>query len=187
MVANIKPIKTISRENIQLQNILAAAERIFSMMDIRTDIVEKNNALALPPLHSSVELRDMSFRYEEDWVLKNLSLIAPKGSATALVGHSGAGKSTITNLLLRFYDPQQGGIFIDGVDIREATIQSLRAQIALVSQETILFNDTVAANISYGSRGTDREAVMRAAKIANAHEFIMNMPKGYVIQSTVSN
>ena len=175
----LKPIKTISRENIQLQNIMAATERIFAMMDIRTDIVEKNNALALPPLHSSVELRDMWFRYEEDWVLKNLSLIAPKGSATALVGHSGAGKSTITNLLLRFYDPQQGGIFIDGVDIREATIQSLRAQIALVSQETILFNDSVKNNISYGSADITDETIIAAARAAFAHEFIEQMPEGY--------
>ena len=175
----LKPIKTISRENMQLQNIMAAAERIFSMMDIKTDIVEKNNALALPPLRSSVELRDVSFRYEEDWVLKNLSLIAPKGSVTALVGHSGAGKSTITNLLLRFYDPQQGGIFIDGVDIREATIQSLRAQIAFVSQETILFNDSVKNNISYGSTDITDETIIAAARAAFAHEFIEHMPEGY--------
>ena len=175
----LKPIKTISRENIQLQNIMAAAQRIFAMMDIKTDIVEKNNARALPPLHTSVELRDVSFRYEEDWVVKNLSLIAPRGSATALVGHSGAGKSTITNLLLRFYDPQQGGIFIDGVDIREATIQSLRSQIALVSQETILFNDSVKNNISYGSSDITDETIIAAARAAFAHEFIEQMPEGY--------
>ena len=175
----LKPIKTISRENIQLQKILGAAVRIFTMMDIKTDIAEKDNAIELPPLHSSVELRDVSFRYEEDWVLKNLSLVAPKGSVTALVGHSGAGKSTITNLLLRFYDPQQGGIFIDGVDIREATIQSLRAQIALVSQETILFNDSVKNNISYGSTDITDEAIFAAARAAFAHEFIEQMPEGY--------
>lgn len=175
----LKPIKTISRENIQLQKILGAAGRIFTMMDIKTDIAEKDNAIELPPLHSSVELRNVWFRYEEDWILKNLSVVAPIGSVTALVGHSGAGKSTITNLLLRFYDPQQGGIFIDGIDIREATIQSLRAQIALVSQETILFNDSVKNNISYGSADITDETIIAAARAAFAHEFIEQMPEGY--------
>jgi subfamily B ATP-binding cassette protein MsbA len=175
----LKPVKTISRQNIQLQRTLASAQRIFSMMDIQNDIVEKQGATELPPLEKQVELRNIWFSYEEDWVLKNLSLVAPAGSVTALVGHSGAGKSTITNLLLRFYDPQQGGLFIDGVDIREATIQSLRAQIAFVSQETILFNDSVKNNIAYGSSDAGDEAVMAAARAAFAHEFIEHMPEGY--------
>lgn len=175
----LKPIKALSGENIKLQRALAAADRIFNMLDMHNDIIEKPGAVALPPLRRSVELRDVWFRYEEDWVLKNLSLSAPAGSVTALVGHSGAGKSTITNLLLRFYDPQQGALLIDGVDIRDATIASLRAGIALVSQETILFNDSVKNNISYGSSNVTDEAVIAAARAAFAHEFIEQMPEGY--------
>jgi len=175
----LKPLKTLSRQNIQLQRTLAAADRVFTMMDMKIDIIEKNNAIELPPLSSNVELRNVWFRYEEDWILKKLSLLAPAGSVTALVGHSGAGKSTITNLLLRFYDPQQGGIFIDGRDIRQATIASLRAQIAFVSQETILFNDSVRNNIAYGSSDTTDETIIAAARAAFAHEFIEQMPEGY--------
>jgi len=175
----LKPIKALSGENIKLQRALAAADRIFNMLDMHNDIIEKPGAVVLPPLRRSVELRDVWFRYEEDWVLKNLSLCAPAGSVTALVGHSGAGKSTITNLLLRFYDPQQGALLIDGVDIRDATIASLRAGIALVSQETILFNDSVKHNISYGSSDVSDEAVIAAARAAFAHEFIEQMPEGY--------
>jgi ATP-binding cassette, subfamily B, bacterial MsbA len=175
----LKPIKTLSGENIRLQRSLAAAQRIFAMMDIAPDIVEKPDARELSQLQSSIELRAVWFRYEEDWVVKNLSLNAPAGSVTALVGHSGAGKSTITNLLLRFYDPQQGAILIDGVDIRDITIASLRSQIAFVSQETILFNDSVRNNISYGSPDTADEAVIAAARAAYAHAFIEQMPEGY--------
>ncbi len=175
----LKPVKALSGENIKLQRALAAADRIFKMMDMKSDIVEKPGACELPPLRRCVELRDVWFRYEEDWVLKNLSLTAPAGTVTALVGHSGAGKSTITNLLLRFYDPQQGAIAIDGVDIRDATIASLRARIALVSQETILFNDSVKNNIAYGSSKATDEAVIAAARSAFAHEFIEQMPEGY--------
>ncbi|MBM4309558.1 MAG: ABC transporter ATP-binding protein [Deltaproteobacteria bacterium] len=175
----LKPIKALSGENIKLQRALAAADRIFNMLDMHNDIIEKPGAVELPPLRRTVELRDVWFRYEEDWVLKNLRLSAPAGSVTALVGHSGAGKSTITNLLLRFYDPQQGALLIDGVDIRDATIASLRAGIALVSQETILFNDSVKHNISYGSSDVSDEAVIAAARAAFAHEFIEQMPEGY--------
>ncbi len=175
----LKPIKTLSRENIQLQRTLASAGRIFAMMDMKNDIVDKQNAVELPPLRHSVELHDVWFRYEEDWILKNLSLIASTGSVTALVGHSGAGKSTITNLLLRFYDPQQGTITIDGINIREVSIRSLRAQIAFVSQETILFNDSIKNNIAYGSADTTDETIIAAARAAYAHEFIEQMPEGY--------
>jgi len=175
----LKPIKALSGENIKLQRSLAAADRIFSMMDMRSDIVEKPGARELPALRRCVEVRDVWFRYEEDWVLKGLGLTAPAGSVTALVGHSGAGKSTITNLLLRFYDPQQGAIVIDGIDIREATIASLRSQIALVSQETILFNDSVKNNIAYGSSNATDETIIAAARAAFAHEFIEQMPEGY--------
>jgi subfamily B ATP-binding cassette protein MsbA len=174
-----RPIKGISRENLKIQRGLAAATRVFEMLDIEPEIKDKPDAITLPRLSESIEFREVSFKYEDIPVMKNVTFKVKAGNIVALVGHSGAGKTTIANLLLRFYDVNSGGVFIDGVDIRNVTIKSLRDQIAYVTQETILFNDTIRNNIVYGSFDVSDENVIQAAKAAYAHEFIMAMPEGY--------
>lgn len=174
-----RPIKTLSRENLKVQSGLAAAVRVFEVLDLIPEIQDKPNAVQLPAFRESIEFKNVSFRYEDQWVLKDLSLKAEAGKIVAIVGHSGAGKTTIANLLLRFYDVTSGGIFIDGIDIKDVTIKSLRQQIAVVTQQTILFNDTVRNNICYGSHAITDEKIIQAAKAAYAHEFIKAMPEGY--------
>jgi len=174
-----RPVKGLSRENMKVQKGLAAAVRVFELLDLVPDVQEKPDAPALPPFRSAIEFRQVSFGYEDKVVLKNISFTARAGEVVAIVGHSGAGKTTIANLLLRFYDVTDGGIFIDGHDIREVTISSLRQQIGFVSQETVLFHDTIRNNISYGSRHVSEEKIIAAAKAAFAHDFIMALPEGY--------
>lgn len=174
-----RPVKALSRENLKIQRGLAAAVRVFEILDITPEIKDKPDAAQLPRLRQSIELRDVSFQYEDKPVLKNVSFKAKAGDVVAIVGHSGAGKTTIANLLLRFYDVTSGGIFVDGADIKDVTIKSLRDQIAFVAQETILFNDTVRNNIAYGNHDVSDEIIIRAAKAAYAHEFIQAMPEGY--------
>jgi subfamily B ATP-binding cassette protein MsbA len=174
-----RPIKTLGRENLKVQSGLAAAVRVFEVLDLIPEIKDKPNAVQLPAFREFIEFRNVSFRYEDQWVLKNLNLKAEAGKIVAIVGHSGAGKTTIVNLLLRFYDVTSGGIFIDGIDIKDVTIKSLRQQIAVVTQQTILFNDTVRNNICYGSYAITDEKIIQAAKAAYAHEFIKAMPEGY--------
>ncbi len=174
-----RPIKAFSKENIKIQRGMAAAVRVFELLDIKPDVTEKENAVDLPPLRDEVAFRDVSFQYEDTPVLKNIDFTARAGEVVAIVGHSGAGKTTIANLLLRFYDVNGGGIYIDGVDLRDVTVKSLRDQIAFVSQETILFNDTVRNNIAYGSQSVSEEEIIKAAKAAYAHDFIQDMPAGY--------
>jgi subfamily B ATP-binding cassette protein MsbA len=174
-----RPVKALSRENLKIQRGLAAAVRVFEILDITPEIKDKPDAVQLPRLRQSIELRDVSFQYEDKPVLKNVSFKAKAGDVVAIVGHSGVGKTTIANLLLRFYDVTSGGIFVDGADIKDVTIKSLRDQIAFVTQETILFNDTVRNNIAYGNHDVSDEIIIRAAKAAYAHEFIQAMPEGY--------
>ncbi len=174
-----RPVKGLSRENMKVQKGLAAAVRVFEVLDLVPDIQDRPDALALPPFSSSIEFRDVSFQYEDRPVLKNVSFSARAGEVVAVVGHSGAGKTTIANLLLRFYDVSGGGIFIDGHDIRDVTIKSLRQQTAFVTQETVLFNDTVRSNLAYGSHDVPEEKIIAAAQAAHAHDFIMAMPEGY--------
>ena len=174
-----RPIKAMSRENMKVQKGMAAAVRVFGVLDIKPDIIDKQDAIALPLFKSCIEFRDVVFQYEERPVLKRLNFSAPAGQVVAFVGHSGAGKTTIANLLLRFYDVKAGSIMIDGIDIRDVTIRSLREQIAFVAQETVLFNDTVSNNISYGSPKVTQEQIVEAAKAALAHDFIEAMPQGY--------
>ena len=176
------PIKKLSRVNASLQQAIAAAERIFAMLDTHTEVHEKPGARALPRMTQSVEFRDVGFAYDDrpDWfVLRHASFRVAAGHIVAIVGLSGAGKTTLANLIPRFYDVTEGAILVDGLDIRDVTLASLRAQIALVTQETVLFDDTIAANIAYGAPGAPASAIEAAARAAHAHEFIAALPGGY--------
>ncbi|MEH2195053.1 MAG: ABC transporter ATP-binding protein [Nostoc sp.] len=158
----------------------ASVDRVFELMAIQPTVIEKINAIALPPVNGKVEYRHISFAYKPgEPVLKDISLLVSPGEAIALVGASGAGKTTFVNLLPRFYDPEVGQIFIDDVDIRDVKLHSLRRQIGIVPQETIMFSGTIAQNIAFGQKVFDMEVVKEAAKIANAHQFISQLPDGY--------
>ncbi|MEH1846175.1 MAG: ABC transporter ATP-binding protein [Nostoc sp.] len=158
----------------------ASVDRVFELMAIQPTVSEKINAIALPPVNGKVEYRHISFAYKPgEPVLKDISLLVSPGEAIALVGASGAGKTTFVNLLPRFYDPEVGQIFIDDVDIRDVKLHSLRRQIGIVPQETIMFSGTIAQNIAFGQDVFDIKAVKEAAKIANAHQFISKLPEGY--------
>ncbi|MEH2176485.1 ABC transporter ATP-binding protein [Nostoc sp.] len=158
----------------------ASVDRVFELMAIQPTVIEKTNAIALPPVKGKVEYRHISFAYKPgEPVLKDISLLVSPGEAIALVGASGAGKTTFVNLLPRFYDPEVGQIFIDDVDIRDVKLHSLRRQIGIVPQETIMFSGTIAQNIAFGQYIFDIKAVKEAAKIANAHQFISQLPEGY--------
>jgi ATP-binding cassette subfamily B protein len=150
------------------------------MFEIQPVVTEKPNAIALPEVTGKVEYVNVGFYYQSDRsVLTDINLVANKGEAIALVGASGAGKSTLMSLLMRFHDVNSGQILIDGYDIRDIQIKSLRRQLALVPQENILFSGTVASNIAFGQKDYDTQAVENAARIANAHDFIMELPQGY--------
>ncbi|MEH2121421.1 ABC transporter ATP-binding protein [Nostoc sp.] len=158
----------------------ASVDRVFELMAIQPTVIEKINAIALPPVKGKVEYRHISFAYKPgEPVLKDISLLVSPGEAIALVGASGAGKTTFVNLLPRFYDPEAGQILIDGVDIRDVKLHSLRRQIGIVPQETIMFSGTIAQNIAFGQDVFKMKAVTEAAKIANAHQFISQLPEGY--------
>lgn len=176
-----KPIKTMSEAWVKMQRGLAGAERIFEIIDAKPTVVEKPDAIVLPPLADRIALEDVVFAYDtkRETVLNGLTMEVPKGRCCALVGPSGSGKSTVTKLIPRFYDPLSGRITIDGIDLRDVTFASLRGQIAIVTQETILFDSTIYENIAYGKQGCAREEVEAAARAANAHDFIMDLPMGY--------
>jgi ATP-binding cassette, subfamily B, bacterial len=158
----------------------ASVDRVFELMAIQPTVIEKINAIALAPVKGKIEYRHISFAYKPgEPVLKDISLLVSPGEAIALVGASGAGKTTFVNLLPRFYDPEVGQILIDGVDIQDVKLPSLRRQIGIVPQETIMFSGTIAQNIAFGQDVFDIKAVKEAAKIANAHEFISQLPEGY--------
>ena len=175
----ISPAKSFTQGFYSLQKGMASADRIFEVLDAEEVIVEKPDALLLPDFKDSIVYDEVSFRYNENDVLKNVSVTIPKGKMIALVGESGGGKSTMVDLLPRFYDVSKGSIKIDGVDIRDFRICDVRGLMGIVSQESILFNDTVFNNIAFGLEHATRESVMEAAKIANAHDFIMEMENGY--------
>ncbi len=158
----------------------ASVDRIFELLAIEPTVVERKNAIALPPVTGKVEYRHVSFAYKPNQpVLQNLSLLALPGERIALVGASGAGKTTLVNLLPRFYDPQSGQVLVDGTNIQDVKISSLRRQIGIVPQESILFSGTIAQNIAFGQAQFDLADVQAAAKIANAHQFITQFPDGY--------
>ncbi|MEB3292404.1 MAG: ABC transporter ATP-binding protein [Synechococcales bacterium] len=158
----------------------ASVDRIFELIAVQPTVVEPQNAIVLPPVTGKVELAQVNFAYQADRpVLCNLDLLAFPGERIALVGASGAGKTTLVNLIPRFYDPQSGCILIDGIDIRTVTLSTLRGQIGIVPQETVLFSGTIAENIAFGKSDFDLSAVEAAAKIANAHQFISQFSQGY--------
>lgn len=176
------PIKKLSRVNAGLQQAIAAAQRIFDMLDTHTEVTERPGAAALPRLSQTVEFRNVGFAYgdaPDRFILQNVSLTVRAGQVCAIVGLSGAGKTSLVNLLPRFYDVTQGALLIDGHDVRDVTLASLRSQIALVTQETVLFDDTVAANIAYGAPTATPAEVEAAARAAYAHDFITQLPEGY--------
>ena len=177
------PIKRIARVMGSIQKALAAAERVFYIMDLTDTIPQKPDAITLPNVEGNVEFRHVSFAYNKgETILHDVSFSAKPGQAIALVGPSGAGKSTVASLLPRFYDVTEGAIFVDGHDVRDVTLASLREQVGIVPQETNLFNDTVYNNILYGRLDATRDEVIAAAKAANADEFIQQLPKGYDTQ-----
>jgi len=175
----ITPAKNIAGAITYLQRGLAAGERVLAVVDVPNTIVDAPDAKTITSFNNNIEYKHVTFRYEQADVLKDVSLTIPKGKIVALVGSSGAGKSTMADLLPRFYDVIDGGIFVDGLDIRSLTTQSLRGLIGIVSQEPILFNDSVFNNIAFGVPDAKMEDVIAAAKVANAHEFISQMEEGY--------
>lgn len=176
-----RPIKQLAKVNVSLQRGAAAAERIFELIDVDTALPEAPNPIRLDGFHERIVCENVSFRYSpgDENVVEDITLDIPRGSIVAFVGETGSGKTTLVNLLARFYDPTEGTIRIDGNDVREVEIASLRRLIGVVTQETILFNDTVASNIAYGTEGADRARIEAAARQANAHDFIMAHPDGY--------
>ena len=175
----IPPAKSFSHGFYNLQKGMASAERVFEILDADEVIFEKDNAKHITEFKDSIKYNDVVFRYGKDDVLKNINLNIEKGKMIALVGESGGGKSTMVDLLPRFYDVCEGSITIDGTDIRDYKINDLRALMGIVSQESILFNDTVHNNIAFGMKNATREDVIEAAKVANAHDFIMQLENGY--------
>jgi len=175
-----EPFKKLVRTNYTIQQGLAGAERVFELLDTEPEVVDRPGATALRGVHRAIEFHNVSFAYEPgEPVLRRVSLRIPVGQVVALVGMSGGGKSTLADLIPRFYDVTEGRITIDGVDIREVTLASLRSYIAVVTQFTFLFNDSVRNNIAYGDPHRPMEEVVAAARAANAHDFISDLPRGY--------
>ena len=172
------PVRDLSKVNLEVQEGIAAAVRVFELLDTPPEVKEEG-AVDLPPVSQGIDFQRVTFKYDGAPVLREISLSVEVGEVVALVGMSGAGKTSLVNLLPRFYDADEGRILIDGCDIRKVTLQSLRGQIGLVTQQTILFNDTVRNNIAYGSLHRTDEEIVEAARAAWAHDFIVKLPQGY--------
>lgn len=174
------PILMLLRVTDVITQVMAAIDRIFITFDTAPDVVEKKDAISLPPIAGRVEFQDVSFAYQVDeMVLKDISFVAEPGKVVALVGPSGGGKTTLVNLIPRFYDPTSGRVLIDGYDLRDVRLNSLRRQIGMVLQETFLFAGSIKDNIRYGKVDATDDEIVEAAIAANAHEFIMELPDGY--------
>jgi len=175
------PLKKLSRVNANLQQAIAASERIFEMLDTHTEVVEQPGAPPIAPFERTIEFRDVGFGYEDGpgRILRHVSFSVRAGQMIAIVGRSGAGKTTLVNLLPRFFDVSSGMILIDGIDIRQVSIASLRQQIGIVTQDTVLFDDSIGRNIAYGSEHATPPQIEAAARAANAHDFIASLPAGY--------
>jgi ATP-binding cassette, subfamily B, bacterial MsbA len=175
------PIKNLSKLHTTIQKSLASTDRVLAVLDSTSSVVESPTAQTLAPVRQHIEFKNVSFRYEATlkWVLHDVSLKIPHGKTVAIVGRSGSGKSTLLNLLPRFYDPVEGSVAFDGVDLKNVTLSSLRQQMAIVTQDTILFNDTIRNNIRYGSLHASDEQIIAAARRAHAHDFITQQAEGY--------
>jgi subfamily B ATP-binding cassette protein MsbA len=174
-----EPIKRLGRVNNVVQEGIAAATRIYDVLDTSPGIQDEPDAIDLPPIQRELELRNVQFRYENEPVLKDINLKVSAGEVIAIVGVSGAGKSTLVDLIPRFYEVSDGTVFIDGINVRNVTMDSLRNQVGIVTQQTILFNDTVRNNIAYGDINKSDGEIIAAAKAANAYDFIMKMDQGF--------
>jgi len=172
------PIKGLSQAHNAVQEGLSAAQRVFSLLDLPPAIVDQPGAVDLPPFRQEIRYSRVSFAYDDREVLTDIDLVVRRGEMVALVGQSGAGKTTLLNLLPRFYEVSRGAIFIDGRDIREVTLKSLREQIGVVTQQTILFNDTVRFNVAYGRLDASEEDILAALRAAHAYDFVMALPQG---------
>jgi subfamily B ATP-binding cassette protein MsbA len=175
------PAKKLSRVNANLQQAVAASERIFELLDIHSEVKEQPSAGPLTPFQDLIEFKEVGFGYADGpgRILRGVSFPVRAGQMVAIVGRSGAGKTTLVNLLPRFYDVSAGAILIDGVDIRDVTLASLRQQIGIVTQDTVLFDDSIATNIAYGSPAASPREIEAAARAANAHDFIVALPRAY--------
>ncbi|HZH29293.1 MAG TPA: ABC transporter ATP-binding protein [Pyrinomonadaceae bacterium] len=182
LFSSYDPMRKLSRLQNAMEVALAAARHVWEVLDENAETVERADAVELKPLRDSIELRDVSFEYansEERTVLQGVNLRIPAGRMVALVGESGGGKSTLSKLILRFHDPVSGAVLWDGTDLRDATLRSLRRHVGLVTQETVLFNDTVRYNISYSRPDATDAQIKEAARVAFAHDFIEELPEGY--------
>lgn len=176
-----QPLKTLSSLFTRIRRNFTRIERMLAILDEKVNVTDKKDATTLPPLGEKIEFRNVSFSYRsnDEYALKNINVTIPAGKRVALVGRSGGGKTTFINMIMRSYDPQEGGIYFDGVDIRDVTQESLRNQIAIVPQEVDLFSRTVAENIAYGKKSYTQKDVENAAKTALAHDFILKLDDGY--------
>lgn len=176
-----RPVKDLSRIHVQIQSGMAGADRVFEILDTESVINEKPDAKPMPPVKEGIDIDHVSFTYVEGYepALKDINAFIPHGNVVAIVGVSGSGKSTLANLICRFYDPTEGRIKVDGTDMRDFTFDSIRERISIVTQEIILFNDTVRNNIAYGRKDIPLEQIEEAARQAYAHDFIKKMPNGY--------
>ncbi|GAK89201.1 lipid A export ATP-binding/permease protein MsbA [Nonlabens ulvanivorans] len=176
--AILTPAKALSKASYGVKKGNAAAERVLQILHTENTIVDPSNPITIDRFKQGIDIHNVTFAYEDENVLKNFSLHIPKGKSVALVGQSGSGKSTIANLLTRFYDVQEGIISMDGHDIKDLSLKSLRDQMALVTQDSILFNDTIAVNVALANKNASDEEIINALKIANAWEFVKDLPDG---------